>query len=223
MAAVAGVTLVTIAIFITIQLVYLIEQRHEDYQNQLFNAGMSIQQPLADALLRSDLNEAKQQIVSLKATGILGKAIVLQPENVQVMNLDFAPRKDVSTFSRWLFGIPVEVTIPLQPLGIISADDKLYTGRLVLQADTNRFYRFASNTVALMITTYLLMGLILTIAISWCINRIVVKPIRQLAVKLNTEHHLSTLSCSKTHLDDEIGLLVKGYNHQKSDQKLPKT
>ncbi|MEY0160248.1 HAMP domain-containing protein, partial [Providencia manganoxydans] len=101
MAAVAGVTLVTIAIFISIQLVYLIDQRREDYQNQLFNAAVSIQQPLADALLRSDLNDAKQLIISLKTTGILGKAIVTQPENVQVMNLDFAPKKSVSQFSRW--------------------------------------------------------------------------------------------------------------------------
>ncbi|QIG04477.1 HAMP domain-containing protein [Proteus sp. ZN5] len=222
MAAVAGVTLVTIAIFISIQLVYLIDQRREDYQNQLFNAGVSIQQPLADALLRSDLNDAKQQIVALKATGILGKAIVMQPENVQVMNLDFAPKKEVSEFSSWLFGIPVEAVIPLQPLGITSTDDKSYSGHLILQADTNRFYRFASNTVALMLTTYLLMGLILTVAISWCINRIVVKPLRQIAVTLNKDSQVSTLSCPKSHCDDEIGLLVKGYNHQKSDQKLPK-
>lgn len=93
MAAVAGVTLVTIAIFISIQLIYLIDQRREDYQNQLFNAGVSIQQPLADALLRSDLNDAKKQIIGLKATGILGKAIVMQPENIQVMSLDFAPKR----------------------------------------------------------------------------------------------------------------------------------
>ncbi len=219
MAAVAGVTLVTIAIFISIQLVYLIDQRREDYQNQLFNAAVSIQQPLADALLRSDLNDAKQLIISLKTTGILGKAIVTQPENVQVMNLDFAPKKSVSQFSRWLFGIPVEVTIPLQPLGITSADDKAYTSHLILQADTNRFYRFASNTVALMLTTYLLMGLILTIAISWCINRIMVKPLRHIAVTLNKSNQVSMLSCPESHRDDEIGLLIKGYNQQKSDQK----
>lgn len=91
-----------------------------------------------------------------------------------------------------------------------------------MQADTNRFYRFASNTVALMLTTYLLMGLILTVAISWCINRIVVKPLRQIAVTLNKDSQVSALSCPKSHCDDEIGLLVKGYNHQKSDQKLPK-
>ncbi|OAT30933.1 HAMP domain-containing protein [Proteus myxofaciens] len=222
MAAVAGVTLVTIAIFISIQLVYLIDQRREDYQNQLFNAGMSIQQSLADALLRSDLNDAKQQIISLKTTGILGKAIVIQPENLQILNLDFAPKKEVSPFSQWLFHIPVEVTIPLHPLGVVYTEDKAYTGRLILQADTNRVYRFASNTVALVLTTYLLMGLILTIAISWCINRIVVKPLRKIAVTLNEEDKICTLTCPKSHHDDEIGLLVKGYNHQKSDQKLPK-
>lgn len=222
MAAVAGVTLVTIAIFISIQLVYLIDQRRDDYQNQLFNAGVSIQQPLANALLRSDLNEAKQLIVGLKTTGILGKAIVMQPENTQVLNLDFAPKKPVSDFSQWLFGIPVEVSIPLQPLGITATDDKSYTGHLILQADTNRFYRFASNTVALMLTTYLLMGLTLTVAISWCINRIVIKPLRKIAVTLNQDNQVSALSCTESHRDDEIGLLVKGYNHQKSDQKLPK-
>lgn len=27
------------------------------------------------------------------------------------------------------------------------------------------------------------------------------------------------LSCSESHRDDEIGLLIKGYNQQKSDQK----
>lgn len=109
MAAVAGVTLVTIAIFISIQLVYLIDQRREDYQNQLFNAGVSIQQPLADALLRSDLNNAKQQIVALKATGILGKAIVMQPENVQVMNLDFAPKKKFLNFQVGFLVFPLKL------------------------------------------------------------------------------------------------------------------
>ena len=70
-----------------------------------------------------------------------------------------------------------------------------------------------------MLTTYLLMGLILTIAISWCINRIMVKPLRHIAVTLNKSNQVSMLSCSESHRDDEIGLLIKGYNQQKSDQK----
>ncbi|MDR0218107.1 MAG: HAMP domain-containing protein [Enterobacteriaceae bacterium] len=220
MAAVTAVTLVTIAIFITIQLSHLLQQRKDDYINQLNNAAAQIQTPLAEALLRSDLNEAKTLLIGLKTSGILGRAELVSQDNSRIMSLDFATYRPISEAAKQLFGIPVEVHIPLHVYGI-PPKDVSSLGDLILQVDSNRVYRFALNTLALMLTTYLLLALILTISISWCVNRIIVHPLRDVARELNEEHPPALISCPKNHQDDELGLLVKGYNRQINGQKKP--
>ncbi|MBD2800058.1 HAMP domain-containing protein [Xenorhabdus sp. M] len=219
MAAVTGVTLVTIAIFIIIQLSHLLQQRKDDYISQLNNAAAQIQSPLAEALLSSDLNKAKTLVVGLKTSGILGRADIVLPNNVRVMSLNFADHHPIPKLAKQLFGIPVEVNVPLYFYGI-SPKDAQPQGHLILQVDSNRVYRFALSTLALMLTTYLLLALILTISISWCINRIIIHPLRDIARELNGEQSPAPLPCPESHQDDELGLLIKGYNRQSNKQKV---
>ncbi|AOM41960.1 HAMP domain-containing protein [Xenorhabdus hominickii] len=218
MAAVTGVTLVTIAIFITIQLSHLLQQRKDDYISQLNNAAVQIQTPLAEALLSSDLNKAKALLIGLKTSGILGRADVVLPDNGRIMSLNFATHRPIPELAERFFGIPVEVHIPLYVYGA-SPRSSESQGTLILQVDSNRVYRFALSTLALMLTTYLLLALILTVSISWCVNRIIIHPLRNIALKLNEEHPPEPMPCPKSHQDDELGLLVKGYNRQSNKQK----
>ncbi|PHM36240.1 conserved hypothetical protein [Xenorhabdus innexi] len=218
MAAVTGVTLVTLAIFITIQLSHLLQQRKDDYINQLHNAAAQIQTPLTEALLRSDLNTAKTLLIGLKTSGILGRAELISRDNSRIMSLDFATHRPIPELAKRVFGIPVEVNIPLHIYGI-STQDLAAQGHLILQVDSNRVYRFALNTLALMLTTYLLLALIITVSVSWCINRIIIHPLRDIAKELNEEHPPVPMPSPKGHQDDELGLLVKGYNRQMNKQK----
>lgn len=70
------ITLCSFAIFLSIQFTYLLEQRKNDYLNQLSNAALQIQKPLTDALLSSDLNEAKSLLISLKPQELWGKLLL---------------------------------------------------------------------------------------------------------------------------------------------------
>ncbi|CDG19867.1 conserved protein of unknown function [Xenorhabdus poinarii G6] len=220
MAAVTGVTLVTVAIFITIQLFHLLQQRKDDYIHQLTHAATQIKLPLEEALLNADLNNVKTLLLGLKTSGILGRADVLLSDNVRVMSLDFATHRPIPELAKTVFGIPVEVKIPLYIEGV-SPKTAAPQGQLILQVDANRVYRFVLNTLAFMLTTYLLLTLILTVSISWCINRIIIHPLRDITRKLNEEQPLVSLPCPKTHQDDELGWLVKGYNRQVNKQKTP--
>ena len=92
------ITLLFLALFLSIQFTYLLEQRKQDYLNQLSNAVVQVQKPLTDSLLSSDLNEVKRLLVSLKTSGIMGKAIVTV-DNATVMNLSFATPKPIPEWS----------------------------------------------------------------------------------------------------------------------------
>ncbi|NDK98717.1 HAMP domain-containing protein [Photorhabdus bodei] len=220
MAAVTGVTLVTIAIFITIQLCHFIQQRKDDYVSQLNNAAVQVQAPLTEALLNSDLSKAKELLIGLRTVGILGRADVVLPEDIRVIRLSFATHRSIPELAKRVFGIPVEVSIPLHVYGSVSTDTKPL-GHLILQVDSNRVYRFVINTLALMLTTYLLLALILTVSISWCINRIVVHPLRDIARDLNNDQPSEPMACPKYHQDDELGMLIRGYNRQFNKHKPP--
>jgi peptidoglycan/LPS O-acetylase OafA/YrhL len=45
-------------------------------------------------------------------------------------------------------------------------------------------YKFVMSALATLVTAYLLV-LILTVAITWCINRLMVRPLRKIARELN--------------------------------------
>ncbi len=72
------------------------------------------------------------------------------------------------------------------------------------------------SVLSTLVTAYFLLVLILTVAITWCINRLIVRPLRKLARELNDvapQDRLGhQLTLPRLHHDDEIGLLVRSYN-----------
>lgn len=211
------ITLLSLALFLAIQFSYLVEQRKQDYLDQLSNAVVQIQKPLTDSLLSSDLNEVKRLLISLKTSGIMGNAIITV-DGTTVMNLSFATPKPIPNWVTHFVGIPVEMTVPLYAYGNVVLQAKPQ-GYLTLQVDPNRVYRFALNTLALMTTTYLLLVLIIAIGMTWCVSRMIVRPLRKIAIELQTNTEVNQIAVSEYHHDDELGLLAKGYNRQRKQQK----
>lgn len=214
MATVSGVALVTICLFIVIQLFHFVQQRREDYTLQLQNIASSVRQPLSSAVIKADIPQAEHILVTLKRSGILSRADVVLPNNVQVLHGDFPPERPVPALISRLFRLPVEVQVPLYSLPRPSHPQAL--AYLVLQADSSRMYQFIVSAIATMITTYLLLALIMTVAITWCINRLMVHPLRAIARELENlapeEIAAHQLTLPNMHRDDELGVLVRSYN-----------
>ncbi|CRL43663.1 biofilm formation regulator HmsP [Sodalis glossinidius str. 'morsitans'] len=214
MATVSGVALVTICLFIVIQLFHFVQQRREDYTLQLQNIASSVRQSLSNAVLKADIPQEEQILVTLKRSGILSRADVVLPNDVQVLHGDFLPERPVPALISRVFRLPVEVQVPLYSLPRPSHPQAL--AYLVLQADSYRLYQFIVSAIATMITTYLLMALIMTVAITWCINRLMVHPLRAIASELKNlapeEIPSHQLTLPNIHRDDELGVLVRSYN-----------
>ena len=113
-----------------------------------------------------------------------------------------------------LFELPVQISLPLYSLERPANPQPL--AYLVLQADSYRMYKFVMSWVATLVTTYLLLTLMLSVALTWCINRLIVHPLRRIARELNDlspqEHMGHQLPLPRLHHDDEIGMLVRSYN-----------
>ncbi|WP_410013026.1 biofilm formation regulator HmsP [Sodalis sp. C49] len=214
MATVSGVALVTICIFIVIQLFHFVQQRREDYAQQLQNIAMSVRQPLSSAVLKGDVPQAERILATLKPVGILSRADVVLPDDFQVLHADFPPERPVPALIERLFRLPVEISVPLYALPRPSHPRALAS--LVLQADSYRLYQFIASAFSTMMSTYLLLALVLTIAITWCINRLMVHPLREIARSLETlpaqDIPRHQLSLPDMHRDDELGVLVRSYN-----------
>lgn len=77
-------------------------------------------------------------------------------------------------------------------------------------------YKFVMSALSTLVTIYLLLSLILTVAIAWCVNRLIVHPLRKIARELNDipQQELigHQLALPRLHQDDEIGMLVRSYN-----------
>ncbi|WP_207918057.1 biofilm formation regulator HmsP [Sodalis ligni] len=214
MASVSGVTLVVVCIFIVIQLFHFVQLRREDYAQQLQNIAMSVRQPLANAVLKADVQQAERILDTLKPVGILSRADVVLPDNFQVLHGNFPPERRVPDLIEYLFRLPVEISVPLYALPHVSHPRALAS--LVLQADSYRLYQFIASTFSTLLSTFILLALIMTVAITWCMNRLVVHPVREIARELeklapeDTPRH--QLSLSDMHRDDELGVLVRSYN-----------
>jgi hypothetical protein len=83
-----------------------------------------------------------------------------------------------------LFELPVQISLPVYSLERPANPQPL--AYLVLQADSYRMYKFVMSWVVTLVTTCLLMTLILSVALTWCINRLIVHPLRRIARELNT-------------------------------------
>uniref|UniRef100_UPI003F647747 biofilm formation regulator HmsP n=1 Tax=Erwinia sp. V71 TaxID=3369424 RepID=UPI003F647747 len=214
MATVSVVAIITICIFIVIQLFHFVQQRKIDYAQQMENIAHTVRVPLSEAVLRADIVEAERILHSLKPAGILSRADIVLPNEFQALQTDFATEKTVPRWVARLFELPVQITVPLYSSDRTAVPKPL--AYLVLQADSWRVYQFILSMVSTMLTTYLLLALILSVAISWCINRLIVHPLRDIARRLQElppqEILTHKLAIPARHRDDEIGMLIRSYN-----------
>ncbi|MDI9223073.1 biofilm formation regulator HmsP [Pantoea sp. EA-12] len=214
MATVSAVAVVTISIFIVIQLFHFVQQRRIDYAQQMENIAHTVRQPLSEAVLKGDIPQAERILNTLKPAGILSRADVVLPNAFQALHADFVPEKPVPRFVARLFELPVQITLPLYSVERTGLPKPI--AYLVLQADSSRVYQFLLSTLSTMITTYLLLALILSVAISWCINRLIVHPLRNLSRDLQELPPQAILThkldLPHNHRDDEIGMLIRSYN-----------
>ncbi len=214
MATVSAVAMVTISIFIVIQLFHFVQQRRIDYAQQMENIAHTVRQPLSEAVLKGDIPQAERILNTLKPAGILSRADVVLPNAFQALHADFVPEKPVPRFVARLFELPVQITLPLYSVERTGLPKPI--AYLVLQADSSRVYQFLLSTLSTMITTYLLLALILSVAISWCINRLIVHPLRNLSRDLQELPPQAILThkldLPHNHRDDEIGMLIRSYN-----------
>lgn len=215
MAIVSSVALVAISIFIVIQLFHFVQQRRDDYVKQLENIAHSVRQPLAQTVLRMDVPETERVLNALLPVGILTRADIVLPNEFQALHANFTPERPVPALVARIFELPVQITVPLYSSERVSANLQPLA-YLVLQADSFRMYQFILSTFSTLLSTYLLLALILSIAITWCMNRLLVYPLRAIARELENVSQgdlpYHQLTPPAQHQDDEFGLLVRNYN-----------
>lgn len=220
MAAVSCVMLVTICIFIAIQLFHFVQQRRDDYAQQLENIARSISKPLSQAVMNADLTTSQHILDTLRPVGILNRADVVLPNQSETLRTHFPEGRPVPDWVKKCFRLPIQISVPLySPASNASDAPPQPLASLVMQADPYRMYQFIVSALSTMLTTYLLLALILSIATSWCINRLIIHPLRSIARELGavpeSEVHAHQLAVLPHHEDDELGMLIRSYNrHQ---------
>lgn len=217
MALVSIVALVTICVFTLVQLFHFVQQRKDDYRQQLQSIAHSVRLPLADAMLSMNVSRAQQILDGLQVSGILARAdIVLPRYGMPTLHGQFPAERRVPDWASGLFQLPLQVSTPLYGVDRGHATPEHPLGYLRLQVDSFRLYHFIITTFATMVSTYLLLALILTVAISWGMNRLLVYPLRALVRELRSMPQegddYPPLALPSHHGDDELGLLVRTYN-----------
>ncbi|CAK9886747.1 MAG: putative cyclic di-GMP phosphodiesterase PdeK [Candidatus Erwinia impunctatus] len=207
------VVMIFVAVFVVTQVFHFVQQRRVDYAQQMELMAHSLRQPLSLALFNTDINQAGEILDALKTSGIVATAEVQLPGGVQVLQRRYRVSKPVPALAANLLRLPVTITVPLYSLQPATPKPMAL---LVLQADSARIYTFILSTVATMVTAYLLLVLILSIALSWCINKLMIRPLRRLANELQalppeaiTSHQFVIPA---GHANDELGMLVRSYN-----------
>ncbi len=211
---VAAVVLVFVFIFCTVLLFHLVQQNRYNTATQLESIARSVREPLSAAILKADIPEAETILARIQPAGVVSRADVVLPNQVQALRMSFIPERSVPVTVTRLFELPVQISLPVYSLERPANPQPL--AYLVLQADSFRMYKFVMSTLSTLVTIYLLLSLMLTVAITWCMNRLIVHPLRKIARELNdippqelTGHQLAL---PRLHHDDEIGMLVRSYN-----------
>ncbi|MEW6485858.1 MAG: biofilm formation regulator HmsP [Pseudomonadota bacterium] len=218
MTTVSAVAILVVCIFIAVQLFHFVQQRITEYAQQMENIAHTIRQPLAEAVLKADIPAAEQLLNTLKPAGILGRADILLPDKLQALHVDFTGQRSVPPLMARIFRLPVRISVPLYPAEQAGLPKPL--AWLVLEADNGRVYQFVISTLSTMVITYLLLALVLSITVSWFINRLMVHPLRsicqQLQDKSGKNGNNNRLHLPQGHNDDEIGVLVRCINQNQS-------
>ncbi|MDV5253723.1 biofilm formation regulator HmsP [Enterobacter hormaechei] len=214
MAMVSAVTMLFVFIFCVILLFHSVQQNRYNTASQLESIARSVREPLSASILKGDIPEAESILKRIQPAGIVSRADVVLPNQFQALRMSFIPERSVPMMVMRLFELPVQISLPLYSLERPANPQPL--AYLVLQADSYRMYKFVMSWVATLVTTYLLLTLMLSVALTWCINRLIVHPLRRIARKLNDlspqEHMGHQLPLPRLHHDDEIGMLVRSYN-----------
>ena len=214
MAVVAAVVLVFVFVFCTVLLFHLVQQNRYNTATQLESIARSVREPLSSAILKGDIPQAEAILSSIKPAGVVSRADVVLPNQFQALRKSFIPERPVPVMVTRLFELPVQISLGVSSLERPANPQPI--AYLVLQADSFRMYKFVMSTLSTLVTIYLLLSLILTVAISWCINRLILHPLRNIARELNAippqELIGHQLALPRLHHDDEIGLLVRSYN-----------
>ncbi|HGL5809691.1 TPA: biofilm formation regulator HmsP [Enterobacter hormaechei] len=214
MAMVSAVTMLFVFIFCVILLFHSVQQNRYNTASQLESIARSVREPLSASILKGDIPEAESILKRIQPAGIVSRADVVLPNQFQALRMSFIPERSVPMMVMRLFELPVQISLPLYSLERPANPQPL--AYLVLQADSYRMYKFVMSWVATLVTTYLLLTLMLSVALTWCINRLIVHPLRRIAQELNDlspqEHMGHQLPLPRLHHDDEIGMLVRSYN-----------
>ncbi|EOY6098752.1 biofilm formation regulator HmsP [Enterobacter hormaechei] len=214
MAMVSAVTMLFVFIFCVILLFHSVQQNRYNTASQLESIARSVREPLSASILKGDIPEAESILKRIQPSGIVSRADVVLPNQFQALRMSFIPERSVPMMVMRLFELPVQISLPLYSLERPANPQPL--AYLVLQADSYRMYKFVMSWVATLVTTYLLLTLMLSVALTWCINRLIVHPLRRIARELNDlspqEHMGHQLPLPRLHHDDEIGMLVRSYN-----------
>lgn len=214
MAMVASVSMAFVLVFCSILLFHFVQQSRYTTATQLESIARSVREPLSAAILKADIPEAEAILGRIQPAGIVSRADVVLPNQFQALRMRFIPERPVPVMITRLFELPVQISLPIYSLERPANPQPL--AYLVLQADSYRMYKFVMSALATLVTTYLLLVLVLTVALTWCINRLIVRPLRAIARELNDippQDRLGhQLSLPRLHQDDEIGMLVRCYN-----------
>lgn len=203
-----------VLVFCSILLFHFVQQSRYTTATQLESIARSVREPLSAAILKADIPEAEAILGRIQPAGIVSRADVVLPNQFQALRVRFIPERPVPVMITRLFELPVQISLPIYSLERPANPQPL--AYLVLQADSYRMYKFVMSALATLVTTYLLLVLVLTVALTWCINRLIVRPLRAIARELNDippQDRLGhQLSLPRLHQDDEIGMLVRCYN-----------
>ena len=214
MAMVAAVCVAFIFVFIVIQLFHFVQQNRYFTAMQMESVARSVRNPLSTAILKADIPQAEAILKSIQPGGVISRADVVLPNQFQALRVSFMSERPVPVLMARLFEIPVQITLPLYSLERPANPQPL--AYLVLQADSWRMYKYVVSTISTLVTTWLLMALVLTVAISWCVNRLMVHPLRRIIREIEALEPQAAveqpLSVSRLHKDDEIGILIRHYN-----------
>ena len=203
-----------VLVFCSILLFHFVQQSRYTTATQLESIARSVREPLSAAILKADIPEAEAILSRIQPAGIVSRADVVLPNQFQALRMRFIPERPVPVTITRMFELPVQISLPIYSLERPANPQPL--AYLVLQADSYRMYKFVMSALATLVTAYLLLVLMLTVAITWCINRLMVRPLRKIARELNDvpqqERLGHQLSIPRLHHDDEIGMLVRSYN-----------
>lgn len=214
MAMVSAVTMLFVFLFSVILLFHSVQQNRYNTASQLESIAREVREPLSSAILKGDIPDAETILKRIQPAGIVSRADVVLPNQFQALRMRFIPERPVPVMVTRMFELPVQISLPIYSLERPANPQPL--AYLVLQADSYRMYKFVMSWVATLVTTYLLLTLILSVALTWCINRLIVHPLRRIAKELNDlspqEQMGHQLELPRLHHDDEIGMLVRSYN-----------